>query len=259
MTISYTDKLRLSKLDSFSSSNVWGQTLNSGVIRLAEDAITGHVDVNVTVGSVTLSQANGAPDQARCLFLRAIGDPGTVRDVVVPPIPRLYIIENATNPPHDVVFRTPAGSGVTLPVGRVLAVMVDPASLDVVPLVAAGAFVEEFPYTSVPVSLTDSPGTATIDYTVQGGIVIASLSGVAATFTAGTWIYETTGLLPASTNPAVEAAFSIHVNDGGVIVPSRLVIPSDGSNWVISALSGAAYQTALPREVIDLSLAWMRV
>lgn len=256
MPLSYTNLLRFTKMANLSSSSVWGTTLNRGVVQLAEDAITGQADVDVTVGNVVLSTENGRTDQARQLFIRAVGDPGITRQVIVPPIPKLYVFENRTFPAHDVIFRTPAGSGITLGVGRVLAAIVDPVSLDVIPLEIAGAFAKNLPLTTVEVAITDSAVTAQVTYAIQGSIALVYLTGVTAVIAGNNWVYQTNGVVPAALAPAVNTDIPISINNGGTVVQARFRVPSNGNNWEIQLLDGSALDNTNPRSVIDLTLMW---
>ncbi len=110
----FSNLLRFITQDTGENTNVWGDSLNAGAIRLIEDAIAATLDVSVTVGDVTLTTANGAADQARNMILNATGNPGVAREIIVPALSKLYVGINNTSPLQDVLFKTAAGTGITI-------------------------------------------------------------------------------------------------------------------------------------------------
>lgn len=90
----------------------WGGRLNDNVIKLLSEAMHKVVTVAVSGGGVSLTASDGATDQARCAGLKFTGPGGTV---TAPGRSHIYLILNACT--GDVVFKSPATSGVTVPAG----------------------------------------------------------------------------------------------------------------------------------------------
>ena len=72
MPDSYTTRNRLTKQEIGSNEATWGNILNDGVISLVDDSLDGQISLDVTLGNITLTQANGTPDQARFRFIEVL-------------------------------------------------------------------------------------------------------------------------------------------------------------------------------------------
>jgi hypothetical protein len=132
MADTFTSLLRLVLQETGGNQNVWGDINNASAVQLIENAIAGISSVDVTVGNVTLTPANGAADDARPMFLVAIGSPGGVNSIQVPSTSKLYIVSNeTTTTPEDVVIKTAANPGLTVRPGTTVACRVDPVADDV--------------------------------------------------------------------------------------------------------------------------------
>jgi hypothetical protein len=80
-----------------------------------DSAIAGTAAVAMSDANYTLSTANEAPDEARCMFINLTGTLTATRDVICPAVSKLYFVHNGTNQP--IVFKTSAGTGVTVEAG----------------------------------------------------------------------------------------------------------------------------------------------
>jgi hypothetical protein len=114
MPSSYTPSLRLVLPVTGELLGAWGDTVNNGLTLLAEDAIAGSADVAMPDANVTLTTNNELPDQARRMFINLTGTLTATRDVICPAVSKLYFVHNAAT--QAVVFKTSAGTGVTVPV-----------------------------------------------------------------------------------------------------------------------------------------------
>jgi hypothetical protein len=114
MPSSYTPSLRLVLPVTGELLGAWGDTVNNGLTLLAEDAIAGSADVAMPDANVTLTTNNELPDQARRMFINLTGTLTATRDVICPAVSKLYFVHNAAT--QAVVFKTAAGTGVTIPV-----------------------------------------------------------------------------------------------------------------------------------------------
>jgi hypothetical protein len=107
----------------------WGTAINGGFTDLADQAIAGVVDVDVTAGNVTLTSLSGAVDQARAMALRVFGG-AVARNVVVPTTSKLYVVQNDCTAAIQV--KTSVDPGALIPAGHSAIVRVDPTVPQVV-------------------------------------------------------------------------------------------------------------------------------
>jgi microcystin-dependent protein len=97
-------------------SGTWGDTTNTNLGTLLEQAITGVLSVaQGDVANLTLTSLDGASDQARNAVVELTGAMSTGRNVVVPTAEKLYLVKNSTTGGFAVTVKTAAGSGVTVP------------------------------------------------------------------------------------------------------------------------------------------------
>jgi hypothetical protein len=92
----------------------WGDTVNDGLTSLVDASVAGTALITMTDANYTLSTANGATDEARRMFVSLTGSLTAQRDVICPAASKLYFVHNGTN--QAIVFKTSAGTGVTVPV-----------------------------------------------------------------------------------------------------------------------------------------------
>jgi hypothetical protein len=71
----------------------------------------------MTDANYTLTAANEAADEARQMFIRLTGTLSTTRNVICPAVSKLYFVSNETTGGQSIVFKTAAGTGITVPNG----------------------------------------------------------------------------------------------------------------------------------------------
>jgi hypothetical protein len=84
---------------------------------LLEQAITGYVSINMADANVTLTNLNGAVDQARNAVIELTGTNSAVRDVIPPVVEKLYTIVNNTTGGFAIRVIGATGTGVNIPNG----------------------------------------------------------------------------------------------------------------------------------------------
>lgn len=109
---SYTSLLRF--VEPANGDVNWGTTVNTGFTALADAAIAGKADIDVTAGNVTLTIANGAADEARRMVINITGTPGAAREVLVPSTSKIYFVRNGAN--AAVTVKVSGQTGVSVPV-----------------------------------------------------------------------------------------------------------------------------------------------
>lgn len=119
MPSAYTTSLRLVLPVTGELTGTWGDTVNNGLTQLVEAAIAGTAAVTMTDANYTLSTANEAADEARCMFISLSGGSLTAtRDVICPSVSKLYVVLNDTTGGQSIRFKTAAGTGITLANGQ---------------------------------------------------------------------------------------------------------------------------------------------
>jgi len=121
MANTYTTNLRLTKQGDGENPNSWGAILNDGVISLVDDAIAGYTTVSLgSAATVTLTNVQGAGDQARSAIVEFKGTVGGVYDdivVLVPNNSKSYIVKNSVSyndSTDNVILRVAGNAGVTI-------------------------------------------------------------------------------------------------------------------------------------------------
>jgi len=111
--------LKIQLMATGENNTSWGDVTNVNLGTALEEAIVGSADVTFSSGNVTLTLTNtNASQTARNLRLRCTGTTGgSIRNLVVPSIEKPYIVQNDCA--DDIVVKTAAGTGVTVPAGTV--------------------------------------------------------------------------------------------------------------------------------------------
>lgn len=117
MATTYSTSLKLTLIGDGLESGTWGQTTNTNLGTLLEQAITGYVAINMADANVTLSTLNGAFDQARNAVIELTGTNTAVRDVIPPVVEKMYTIVNNTSGGYAIRVIGATGTGVTIPNG----------------------------------------------------------------------------------------------------------------------------------------------
>jgi hypothetical protein len=112
MASTYSPLLRVELIGTGDQSGTWGLTTNENLGTILEDAIAGTATIDVTVSNVTLTNVDGAADEARCMILKVIGTPGTSRNIVAPSTSKVYVVINDSN--NSIVLKGSATTGLTI-------------------------------------------------------------------------------------------------------------------------------------------------
>jgi hypothetical protein len=106
-------------------SGLWGQTTNTNLGTLVEQAITGVVSITMTDANYTLTSFNGVSDEARNAVLVVTGTNNAVRDLIPPVQEKLYTIANNTTGGFAIRVIGASGTGVNIPNGATCLVYCD--------------------------------------------------------------------------------------------------------------------------------------
>jgi len=107
-------------------SGTWGDTTNTNLGTLLEQAITGVLSVaQGDVANFTPTNLDGASDQARNAVINLTGAMTAARNMVVPTANKLYLVKNSTTGGFQVTVKTAAGTGVAIQAGAAMWVYCD--------------------------------------------------------------------------------------------------------------------------------------
>jgi hypothetical protein len=125
MASTYSTSLRLDLMATGDQSGTWGDTTNTNLGTLLEQAITGVLSVAQGDAELTLTALDGASDESRNAVVNLTGAMTAIRNVVVPTANKLYTIKNSTTGGFSVVVKTTSGTGVSVPPGASIDVYCD--------------------------------------------------------------------------------------------------------------------------------------
>ena len=110
MTTTYSPSLKLALIGTGDQSGTWGQTTNTNLGTLLEQAITGVTAISLSgISSYTLTNYNGTSDDARNAVLIFSGTPSSNPTITAPAQNKVYVVVNNTTAPLTMV----ASGGVT--------------------------------------------------------------------------------------------------------------------------------------------------
>jgi len=118
----YSQSLKLTLLANGEGAGTWGQTTNTNLGTLLEQAITGVQSIVMTDANYTLSNLNGASDEARNAVLVVTGTNNAVRDIIAPLVNKQYLVVNNTTGGQSIRIRGSTGFTVTIPNGTTVSV-----------------------------------------------------------------------------------------------------------------------------------------
>jgi hypothetical protein len=265
MVDTYTPSLRLTEPEISANNDAWAVLLNAGLIGLLDDAIAGEVVVDVTAGNVTLTENDGASDEARAMFIRIIGTPGITRNVITTlagAVPsKLYIV---TNNSDDIVNIGPApGVALSIAAGQVTMCYADVDSGGMFEVTSDGDYIEEVTGSmgTLVLDILPTPGggavTVNAEFYVQGSFVFLTFEEFISTAVAAT----TFAVLPDSGSwdtiqqltPQVVKSFPVplYEDTGGGYLPvdSIITVTSNPTQqWQITRVDGGAYTNPSDRQ-----------
>jgi len=190
---SYTTSLRLVQPSTGEYSGTWGTQVNTGLTALVDTSVAGTASITMTAANYTLSNANGAADEARAMFLVLGGTPGASYQVICPAVSKLYFVTNSTGFAQTV--KTSGGSGISVPNGARMTLRCDGTNVLEAenylgsltlgsPLVATSGgtgqssyAVGDLLFASTTTALSKLAGVATGNALISGGVGVAPSYG----------------------------------------------------------------------------------
>jgi hypothetical protein len=115
----YSTNLALELIGNGEQAGNWGQTTNTNLGTLLEQAISGYVTQAITDGAdTTLTMAQGGSCTARNMFIELTGSLSAARNLIVPSNKKLYFIYNNTSGGFAVTVKVSGQTGVSVPNGN---------------------------------------------------------------------------------------------------------------------------------------------
>lgn len=116
MASTYSPSLRIELIGTGEQSGTWGDTTNTNLGSLIEQAITGYQSIAMVDADYTLSALNGSVDESRNAVVRmtSVGSLTATRSVIIPNVEKTYVFKNDTTGGQSLVIKTSAGAGITV-------------------------------------------------------------------------------------------------------------------------------------------------
>ena len=114
MPSTYSPSLKLELIADGEQPGTWGQTTNTNLGTLLEQAITGVQSIVMTNADYTLTDLNGLSDEARNAVLVVTGTNTASRKVVAPLVNKQYIVINNTTGGYPITIGASTGVVVTI-------------------------------------------------------------------------------------------------------------------------------------------------
>jgi hypothetical protein len=125
MATTYSTSLKIALIGDGEQAGIWGQTTNTNLGTLLEQAITGVQSIVMIDANYTLTNFNGVSNEARNPVLVVTGTNNAVRDVIAPLVNKQYLIYNNTTGGFAIRIRGASGFTVSIPNGATLPVYCD--------------------------------------------------------------------------------------------------------------------------------------
>ena len=106
MASTFSTTLRLELIGDGDQSGIWGQTTNTNLGSLLEQAITGVQSITMVDANYTLTSFNGVVDEARNAVLSFTGSISGNCTVTAPAVQKTYIINNSTTGGYSIIITT---------------------------------------------------------------------------------------------------------------------------------------------------------
>ena len=125
MSSTFSPSLRIELIGDGDQSGIWGQTTNSNLGTIVEQAITGVVSITMLDANYTMSNFNGVADESRNAVLVLTGTLTQQRNLIAPLVEKTYSIKNSTTGGFGVQIVGSSGTGVVIPNGQTVPVYCD--------------------------------------------------------------------------------------------------------------------------------------
>ena len=192
--------LKIQLMATGENNTTWGDVTNLNLGTAIEEAIVGSADVAFASANVTLTLTNtNASQTARNMRLLCTGTTGGARNLIVPAIEKVYIVQNDCA--DAITIKNATGTGVAVPAGKTLWVYNDATNV-----VATTTHLTSLTLASaLPVA---SGGTGVTTSTGSGNVVLSDTPAIANP--------TVTNYVETLFAPAAGSSFTISLSNGTV-------------------------------------------
>jgi microcystin-dependent protein len=254
----YSTNLKLELITTGTQAGTWGDTTNTNLGTLLEQAISGYELQACTGGTDVITIPDGATGVARNMYLQLTGTGGGT--LVVPVNKKLYFIYNATS--TAITVKVTGLTGVSVPAGRKTILVSNGTDIfDAINYASSLTLGAALPVASGGTGVTTSTGSGAVVLGTSPTIASPALTGTPTAPTASvgtnttqiaTTAFVTAGLVAAypigsiymstvATNPGTLFGFGTWVAYG----TGRMPISADGSTYVAGTTGGSATTTLI--------------
>jgi hypothetical protein len=246
MASTFSPSLKLTLMGDGDQAGLWGQTTNTNLGTLLEQAITGVTSITMSNANYTLTSFNGVSDEARNAVLVVSGTNAAVRDLIPPVQEKLYTIVNNTTGGFAIRVIGASGTGVNVPNGATCLVYCDGTNFVNGLSGSAGDFSVNGTVTATTVNATTFNGTTGAFTSVSGnGVALTAInasnitSGTVATARLGSGTANAATFLRGDQTYAVPSVTSISTTNFTIQqVGSALVFQYNGANVAVMDSGG---------------------
>jgi hypothetical protein len=125
MASTFSPSLRVELIGDGDQSGIWGQTTNTNLGTLIEQAIAGVVTITMVDANYTMTNFNGVSDEARNQVIVLTGTNTAQRNLIAPLVEKTYTVKNSTTGGYAVQIIGSSGLGVVVPNGTTALVYCD--------------------------------------------------------------------------------------------------------------------------------------
>jgi hypothetical protein len=162
----FSSSLKLTLIGDGEQTGVWGNTTNTNLGTLLEQAICNQTTITMTGGNdYTLTSLNGAPDEARSAAIIIQGTQTGSNSVICPAKQKLYVITNNLSS-GTAYFKPSGGSSIAIPNGKTIAAY------------CTGTAMQAVDYTATSGTATTATTATNLSGGVQGSVPFQSATGV---------------------------------------------------------------------------------
>jgi len=246
--------LKIQLMTTGENNTTWGNVTNVNLGTAVEEAITGSADVTFASADVTLTLTNTNTTQtARNLRLNLTGTTGGARNLIVPSIEKVYIVNNGCA--DAVTVKNSTGTGIAVPAGKTMWVFNDATNvLDAVTYLTSLTLGAALPVASggTGSNTGDASSLTNINVSSATGTLSVSHGGTGATTLTG-YVYGTgTGALAASTTISTSnLSGSVAIANGGTGATTAAgalsnlgAYPSSNPSGFVTSSGSVAYATS---------------